>query len=81
MEEGEEEGHRFNLKTIERLLKSSWQLNTKINADGVQLSGEFLRLFVVEAINRAAKVAEAEGAESIEPSHLEQILPQLLLDF
>lgn len=34
-----------------------------------------------EAVQRAAAVAEAEGASEIEPTHLEIILPQLLLDF
>jgi len=34
-----------------------------------------------EAVQRAAAVAEAEGANQIEPTHLEIILPQLLLDF
>lgn len=34
-----------------------------------------------EAVQRAATIAEAEGASQIEPTHLEIILPQLLLDF
>jgi len=34
-----------------------------------------------EAVQRAAAIAEAEGASQIEPTHLEIILPQLLLDF
>ena len=39
-------------------------------------------LFVgAEAVQRAAAVAEAEGVSQIEASHLESILPQLLLDF
>lgn len=35
----------------------------------------------VEAIQRAATIAEAEGSTKIEATHLERILPQLLLDF
>ncbi|XP_078172884.1 centromere protein X isoform X3 [Carex rostrata] len=34
-----------------------------------------------EAIHRAALIAEAEGIDTIEPTHLERVLPQLLLDF
>ena len=34
-----------------------------------------------EAIQRAAAIAEAEGSSQIEGTHLERILPQLLLDF
>jgi len=36
---------------------------------------------VTEAVERASLVAEAEGCTTIEGSHLERILPQLLLDF
>ncbi|XP_024170074.1 protein MHF2 homolog isoform X2 [Rosa chinensis] len=34
-----------------------------------------------EAVQRAATIAEAEGTDKIEATHLERILPQLLLDF
>ncbi|XP_039046950.1 protein MHF2 homolog isoform X2 [Hibiscus syriacus] len=34
-----------------------------------------------EAVQRAGTIAEAEGSTKIEPTHLERILPQLLLDF
>ena len=34
-----------------------------------------------EAVQRAAAIAEAEGASKIQATHLERILPQLLLDF
>ncbi|XP_011013698.1 PREDICTED: uncharacterized protein LOC105117658 isoform X6 [Populus euphratica] len=34
-----------------------------------------------EAVQRSAMIAEAEGAGKIEGTHLERILPQLLLDF
>ena len=37
--------------------------------------------FVAEAVQRAAAIAEAEGVSKIEATHLERILPQLLLDF
>lgn len=37
--------------------------------------------FNAEAVQRAAAIAEAEGVSKIEATHLERILPQLLLDF
>ncbi|KAL2465419.1 hypothetical protein Adt_41270 [Abeliophyllum distichum] len=54
---------------------------TSANANALKLSCELLRLFVTEAIQRAATIAEAEGSNKIEATHLERILPQLLLDF
>ncbi|KAL4397026.1 Centromere protein X [Arachis hypogaea] len=52
-----------------------------VNGNALKLSCELVRVFVTEAVQRAAAVAEAEGSTQIEPSHLEFILPQLLLDF
>ncbi|KAK9726704.1 hypothetical protein RND81_05G231900 [Saponaria officinalis] len=54
---------------------------TSANATAVKVSCELLRVFITEAIQRAATVAEAEGLTQIEGTHLERILPQLLLDF
>lgn len=51
------------------------------NAKALKLSCELLRLFVTEAVQRAAMIAEAEGATKVEATHLERVLPQLLLDF
>jgi len=36
---------------------------------------------LAEAIQRSAFIAEAEDGTVIEPTHLERVLPQLLLDF
>ncbi|XP_023733549.1 protein MHF2 homolog isoform X2 [Lactuca sativa] len=52
---------------------------TSANSNAVKLSCEKLRLFV--SVHRAATIAEAEGGNKIEATHLERILPQLLLDF
>jgi histone H3/H4 len=71
----------FRTKTIEKLLKQHWQETTKINADSLKLAAELLRLFLIEGVNRAGKVAAVNGYETIEPEHIEYILPQLLLDF
>ncbi|XP_068647670.1 protein MHF2 homolog isoform X1 [Aristolochia californica] len=54
---------------------------TTANSNALKLSCELLKLFVTEAVNRAAIIAEAEGISKIEATHLERILPQLLLDF
>ncbi|RZC10931.1 Protein MHF2-like isoform B [Glycine soja] len=55
--------------------------STSANANALKLTSELLRIFITEAVQRAATIAEAEGASQIEPTHLEIILPQLLLDF
>ncbi|GMY30815.1 protein MHF2 homolog isoform X2 [Fagus crenata] len=51
------------------------------NGKAIKLSCELFRIFITEAVQRAATTAEAEGASRIEATHLERILPQLLLDF
>jgi len=57
------------------------QKKTKPNGEALSLSAELIRIFVLEAINRAGKLAGDEESPVIEASHLQQILPQLLLDF
>ncbi|GMY17765.1 protein MHF2 homolog isoform X2 [Fagus crenata] len=54
---------------------------TFANGKAIKLSCELFRIFITEAVQRAATTAEAEGASRIEATHLERILPQLLLDF
>ncbi|XP_078440751.1 centromere protein X isoform X2 [Wolffia australiana] len=51
------------------------------NPNALKVSSELIRLFITEAIQRAAVIAEAEGSARIEPTHFERVLPQLLLDF
>ncbi|KAI0501216.1 hypothetical protein KFK09_016159 [Dendrobium nobile] len=55
--------------------------STTANSNALTVSCELLRIFVTEAVERAAIIAEAEGNGKIEATHLERILPQLLLDF
>ncbi|NP_001315506.1 centromere protein X [Zea mays] len=55
--------------------------STTANATALKVSCELLRIFVTEAIQRSAFIAEAEDGAVIEPTHLERVLPQLLLDF
>ncbi|GAA0140108.1 hypothetical protein LIER_01525 [Lithospermum erythrorhizon] len=62
----------------------SWKRNrvpSGANANELKLSCELVRQFVVEAVQRAATIAEAEGAATVASTHLERILPQLLFDF
>ncbi|KAL8256448.1 hypothetical protein R6Q59_031515 [Mikania micrantha] len=68
-------------KGEERAGTSKKNRPTSANSNAVRLSCELLRLFVREAVQRAAIIAEAEGGSKIEATHLERILPQLLLDF
>ncbi|GKV41936.1 hypothetical protein SLE2022_376170 [Rubroshorea leprosula] len=55
--------------------------STSANANALKLSSELLQIFISEAVQRAATIAEAEGGREIEATHVERILPQLLLDF
>ncbi|CAO2162499.1 unnamed protein product [Urochloa humidicola] len=55
--------------------------STTANAGALKVSCELLRIFITEAIQRSAFIAEAEDSAVIEPTHLERVLPQLLLDF
>ncbi|XP_022716000.1 protein MHF2 homolog, partial [Durio zibethinus] len=54
---------------------------TSSNANALKLSCELLRIFITGSVQRASTIAEAEGGTKIEATHLERILPQLLLDF
>ncbi|XP_076957930.1 protein MHF2 homolog [Bidens hawaiensis] len=51
--------------------------STSANPNAARLSCQLLTLFVTEAVQRAATIAEAEGGDKIEPTHLERVLPQL----
>ena len=46
-----------------------------------QMCAELMRVFVTEAVLRAAQQAANEDAVVCEVEHVEKILPQLLLDF
>ena len=49
--------------------------------DAIKLLGEYLYVFVAEAVLRAEKQADLNGTKTIDASHIQRILPQLLLDF
>ncbi|TVU15550.1 hypothetical protein EJB05_39075, partial [Eragrostis curvula] len=46
--------------------------STSANASALKVSCELLRIFVTEAIQRSAFIAEAEESTVIEPTHLER---------
>jgi len=81
-EEFPEDFVKFPTRTIEKIFRLVWkESSTRISGDALKASAELLRLFVKEAHLRAARVANSEGATSIEPLHLEKVMVQLLLDF
>jgi centromere protein X len=54
---------------------------TKIQQETLKLAAEYLRLFLIEALNRAKLEAIVDDSPTVEPHHVEQIVAQLLLDF
>ncbi|KAL0285805.1 UNVERIFIED_CONTAM: protein MHF2 [Sesamum calycinum] len=75
------EENTFDPELIRAIFRLVWERRAAVNGNALKLSCELLRVFVTEAIQRAATIAEAEGSLKIEATHLERILPQLLLDF
>ncbi len=74
----------FKEKAVGELFKRVIEekgLQVKTTANAITTAAELLKLFTREAFDRAAAQAQAEGASTIEESHLAKILPQLLLDF
>ena len=49
--------------------------------EAIAMAAAYIELFIEEAVNRCILLAKAEGDESLDLSHIERILPQLLLDF
>ncbi|XP_073219508.1 protein MHF2 homolog isoform X2 [Cicer arietinum] len=76
-------GRIFQFQSLYRVGAGSSKKNrtTSANASALKLTCELLRVFITEAVQRAVAIAEAEGDTQIEATHLESILPQLLLDF
>ena len=75
----------FNANTVLALLDKRTQAATgegvKLTKNAKIMASEFLSSFLSEALSRAAFKAEEEGADEVDVTHLEKILPQLLLDF
>jgi centromere protein X len=78
-----EEAPRFRTATVKALLElalaeANGGEKVKFSATLAELVSEYLRCVVVEATERAKAVAG--DAHVIDESHLEKVLPQLLLD-
>mmetsp|Transcript_11256 Transcript_11256/g.18399 ORF Transcript_11256/g.18399 Transcript_11256/m.18399 type:complete len:88 (-) Transcript_11256:706-969(-) len=84
--------HTFSKKTAHLIFKTlgtnastshlpEGTRTVKLSNEGAEVLAEFLRLFVIEALHRSASTAQNEDEEQVEPRHLEQNVPQLLLDF
>ncbi|KAI8376419.1 centromere protein X-like protein [Radiomyces spectabilis] len=75
----------FSPETLQSIFKLVWKdSNTKASKDALTLCCEFFRLFVSEAVQRAAEQTEVNDSvqeNRIEVEHLERILNQLMLDF
>ncbi|XP_070580819.1 centromere protein X-like [Ptychodera flava] len=75
-------GATFKPETIQKIiLKQVKDEKTRINSDALKLVVEYLRIFSLEAANRAELQAKASSSDVVDVEHLEKILPQLLLDF
>lgn len=76
----------FDGKAIRAALASHITERMKIGVRASTLSAELLRVFVVEACQRAEQLArddEGDTEEDVEltAEHISRVLPQLLLDF
>ncbi|ORX49089.1 centromere protein X-like protein [Hesseltinella vesiculosa] len=69
-------------ETMNSIMKTKWKdERTKANNAALQTASEYMRLFTKEAVARAAEQASSENKTTITVSHLEKVLPQLMLDF
>ena len=75
----------FNPNTVLALLDKRTEAATgegiKMTKNAKDMASEFLSAFLSEALSRAAFKADEEGSDEVDVTHLEKILPQLLLDF
>lgn len=76
---------KFTGKFVTKLLQKGFKdsTNTKFLAKdpAVEVCGELIRVFVLEACTRVANQAQKEESSTCDVEHVEKILPQLLLDF
>ena len=78
--EAQNEEPTFDEALVMELLSRA-AANIKLTAGAAKTCGELLRLFVLEARDRAEAEARSEGDETIRPEHLEAALAELLADF
>ena len=76
------EAATFHKKVMQELLKNKKPLRgKKLNPSVLDATAEFYRLFIVQAIQRSVKTAKGDDETDVLPRHVQEILPQLLLDF
>ncbi|KAF9544877.1 hypothetical protein EC957_011607 [Mortierella hygrophila] len=88
-EDDEERGPTFRLETLHGVFKDVWtDPATRVQRDALEMSGEFLRLFTIEALHRTAAYQREQEDEElkdvetlVELDSLEAIAPQLVMDF
>ncbi|KAG0071005.1 hypothetical protein BGZ89_011890 [Linnemannia elongata] len=88
-EDEEERGPTFRLETLHGVFKEVWtDPVTRVQRDALEMSGEFLRLFTIEALHRTAAYQREQEDEElkdvetlVELDSLEAIAPQLVMDF
>lgn len=57
------------------------EFDTTAKPEALELCAKLVRAFVKEATARACEAARVEGDRAVDGTHLERVLPQLLLDF
>lgn len=79
---GDENSQTFKTETVQKVIEQYFtDPKAKLTLPAAKLTAELMRCFVIEAAQRAMKLAEADDQTEVTPTYLEQILPQLLLDF
>ncbi|PNF28991.1 Centromere protein X [Cryptotermes secundus] len=73
---------KFKIEALREILKVHFvDSKTRITEDTLQLVAEVVRVLTTEATLRAGRQAHIEGMTEVRVSHVEKILPQLMLDF
>ncbi|GAV02613.1 hypothetical protein RvY_13154 [Ramazzottius varieornatus] len=73
---------RFKADVLKKCLSSGFEdSKTKLSNEALIMMAEALRFTVYETLARAVNQASAEQVNTVEVSHVEKILPQLMLDF
>ena len=80
------DGPPLDPRLVEVLMRLQWEEDDgaetpKISADAKKLLAEYLRFWVTEALERASMQAQINDDEKVEPTHIENMLAGLLLDF
>lgn len=75
--------YKVKEKTVEEAVKLGFvdKDKTKISSDAVKLTSEVIKIYILEALERAAQQAKRQDESEVAAEHFEKILPQFLLDF